>query len=991
MKILQLNMHRGKVADALLPQVALEQDADVIIISEQYSKKSNGYWIDDNTETAAIWFPSGSNLRPTKTGKGNGFVWVQIDSMTIVSCYLTPSDNIVEFRAKLEGIEDEIRSIDGQLIVAGDLNARAIDWGSRTTNSRGNNIIQMAARTGLIVANVGTAPTFRRPGCEGTIPDVTLVSEAVASRVKNWKVLDIYTGSDHQCISFSFETGGTAHAREATKNTRKWNVNKLNIPALMTEINRLTGRAQPEGDTRRIVNHTMDILTKGCNKAMPKVKQIGGNKKAVYWWNDEIDELRRICIRYRRKYTRAKHRGLAERERTDYKEARKNLRNAINCSKKHHWEKLREDINSDPWGLGYKIAMKKLGAKNPVNEMDEKTMENIVNTLFPTHDVLTDIPAEDTSDMTPFTVDELMLAARKLKNRKAPGPDGIPAEVLKEIAGTHPELLLNMYNSCLREGIFPERWKVQKLVLISKGKGDPLAPSSYRPLCMLDTAGKLLERLIKPRLEEAIRTRGELSIRQHGFRPGKSTIGAIKDVVDVVLAAQEKNHHSRPVVLLATLDVKNAFNSLRWKDVLQALKGNFQVPGYLLKMMRSYLNSRTLIYNTTAGERRVEITSGAAQGSILGPDLWNISYDGILGLDMPEDTFLVGYADDIAAVIQARNTEEAQRRLRQVMIRTKVWLHSRGLELATHKTELLLLTRRRIPLEIAMQVDDVTISTKKFINYLGMRLDSKLTFSPQINYVTKKASEITTQLSRLMANLGGPLPKKRKLIMEACNSILLYGCEIWAGSLTVDHRAKKLLTAQRTAALRVASAYRTVSAPAVLVIAGMIPIDLQAEERMSIFNARLDDQRNATTATAIRLETALKWQLRWDSEKRGRWTAKLIPDVSKWVNRNHGDVNYYLTQMLSGHGYFRKFLFKIGKCSTPFCLYEEDETIDDAEHTFFHCTHWRMSRESVERDIGSISTVNTIEKMIGDEKSWNTVAKYCEHILRMKKLDLDNA
>ena len=53
------------------------------------------------------------------------------------------------------------------------------------------------------------------------------------------------------------------------------------------------------------------------------------------------------------------------------------------------------------------------------------------------------------------------------------------------------------------------------------------------------------------------------------------------------------------------------------------------------------------------------IISGGAYGSILNPDLWNVNYDGILRGDMSEGTFLVGYADDIAAVCTARNMEEA--------------------------------------------------------------------------------------------------------------------------------------------------------------------------------------------------------------------------------------------------------------------------------------------------------------------------------------------
>ena len=51
---------------------------------------------------------------------------------------------------------------------------------------------------------------------------------------------------------------------------------------------------------------------------------------------------------------------------------------------------------------------------------------------------------------------------------------------------------------------------------------------------------------------------------------------------------------------------------------------------------------------TEDGPRRKELTAGAAQGSILGPDIWNASYDGILCMEMPDGCFLIGYADDVS-------------------------------------------------------------------------------------------------------------------------------------------------------------------------------------------------------------------------------------------------------------------------------------------------------------------------------------------------------
>ena len=97
-------------------------------------------------------------------------------------------------------------------------------------------------------------------------------------------------------------------------------------------------------------------------------------------------------------------------------------------------------------------------------------------------------------------------------------------------------------------------------ILISKGKGDPELPSAYHPLCMLDTAGKLFKRLLKQRIQKLVEQSVALSIRQHGFRPKRSTLGAIEDVIEDVKTAQSGTHYTRNIVLLATLDVRNAFN-----------------------------------------------------------------------------------------------------------------------------------------------------------------------------------------------------------------------------------------------------------------------------------------------------------------------------------------------------------------------------------------------------------------------------------------------
>ncbi|GBP11037.1 hypothetical protein EVAR_79716_1 [Eumeta japonica] len=69
-----------------------------------------------------------------------------------------------------------------------------------------------------------------------------------------------------------------------------------------------------------------------------------------------------------------------------------------------------------------------------------------------------------------------------------------------------------------------------------------------------------------------------------------------------------------------------------------------------------------------------------------------------------------------------------------------------------------------------------------------------------------------------------------------------------------------------------------------------------------------------------RQNSTCRWQLQWDAAKKGRRTHRLIPQIDVWLNRNHGEVNYYLTQMLSGHGCFRAYFHRFKRFNdSPEC------------------------------------------------------------------------
>lgn len=91
-----------------------------------------------------------------------------------------------------------------------------------------------------------------------------------------------------------------------------------------------------------------------------------------------------------------------------------------------------------------------------------------------------------------ITITDLQLAVRSTKNNISPGPNGVPNEAIKLLASKRPELLISIYNICIREGHFPTIWKKAHLVLLQKGDKPLRDPSFYRPLCLLVSAAKLL-------------------------------------------------------------------------------------------------------------------------------------------------------------------------------------------------------------------------------------------------------------------------------------------------------------------------------------------------------------------------------------------------------------------------------------------------------------------------------------------------------------------
>ena len=969
MEITQINLNHCDAAQQLLWQSTTETMCDVAIIAEPYRvPPDNGNWVVDAAGIAAIQVMGRYPIQEVVARSHEGFVIVKINGIFVCSCYAPPRWTMEKFHQMLDGLTGELATR-RPIVIGGDFNAWAVDWGSRCTNARGYSLLEALAKLDVSLANEGTISTFRRDSRESII-DVTFCSPSLVANM-NWRVCEGYTHSDHQAIRYCIGQRTSAAMRRTIVSERKWKTKAFDKDLFVEALREDSSIVDLNAD------ELIESLSRACDIAMPRKSEPRNRRRPAYWWNETLSTLRASCLRARRRVQRAR----TDADRADRREvlraARAAFKREIKLSKSNCFKELCRDADANPWGNAYRVAMAKIkGPTTPVEMCPEK-LKVIVEGLFPQHDPTTWPPtlygeAEgDNAVSRQVSNEELVAAAKALKANKAPGPDGIPNVALKAAIQAFPDMFRMVLQRCLDEGHFPDRWKRQKLVLLPKPGKPPGDPSSYRPICLLDTVGKLLEKVILNRLTECTESEYGLSERQFGFRKGRSTVDAIRSVVERAEKASKQKRRGDRFCAVITIDVKNAFNSASWEAIAEALH-RMRVPDYLCRILRSYFQNRVLFYDTNAGQSSIRITAGVPQGSILGPTLWNGMYNGVLTLRLPEGVEIVGFADDVVLTVTGETLEEVEMLATEAIDTIGNWMQGAKLQIAHQKTELLLVSNCRAVQRAEITVGEQAIASKRGLRYLGVMIDDRLNFNSHVDYACEKAAKAINALARIMPNSYGPSSSKRRLLASVSSSILRYGGPAWVTALQTKRNQVKLNSTFRLMAMRVASAYRTISSDAVCVIAGMIPMGITLEEDSECYKRK----NTIGIRKIVRAESLVKWQQTWDTAEKGRWTHRLIPILSTWVNRKHGEVNFYLTQFLSGHGCFRKYLHRFGHAASPLC--PECGNVDETpEHVVFDCPRF----QAVRAQMPALGVENVVGEMCRDAGTWNVVSRTVTQIL----------
>jgi len=159
--------------------------------------------------------------------------------------------------------------------------------------------------------------------------------------------------------------------------------------------------------------------------------------------------------------------------------------------------------------------------------------------------------------------DEVHEAIRGFKANKAPGPNGNPNRALKHLPQRAVSLLAQIFNVVLFTHQFPTVWNHARVISILKPGKDPALPSSYRPISLLDTIGKLFEKVLLARILHEIRERGLTRDEQFGFSPRHSTSLQLARLVERITS----NFGGKRLTGAVFLDVAKAFDTV-WIDGL---------------------------------------------------------------------------------------------------------------------------------------------------------------------------------------------------------------------------------------------------------------------------------------------------------------------------------------------------------------------------------------------------------------------------------------
>ena len=322
-------------------------------------------------------------------------------------------------------------------------------------------------------------------------------------------------------------------------------------------------------------------------------------------------------------------------------------------------------------------------------------------------------------------MEETVLATLKaLRHNKAPGPDGIHAEIITPIAELVCRPITELFRQSLEDGSLPTDWKTATVTPIHKsGKRDCVR--NYRPVSLTCILCKALETIMRMHICSYLDTNNLLSKFQHGFIKGRSCLSNLLCFLDEVTKRLDEG---KPVEI-CYVDFSKAFDSVNHRLLLHKLK-LLGINGQIYRWLADFLDNRK--FCVRVGEKLSHETlacSGVPQGSILGPILFIVFVNDLLKmLECP----VYAFADDVKIVSPGT---------RQTLVNDVKhlvnWAQQWDMPLNVEKCHLL--THEGPPIKIYVGENAMEINPTTRVRDLGIYVTSDYKWGSQCQEAARKA------------------------------------------------------------------------------------------------------------------------------------------------------------------------------------------------------------------------------------------------------------
>ena len=392
---------------------------------------------------------------------------------------------------------------------------------------------------------------------------------------------------------------------------------------------------------------------------------------------------------------------------------------------------------------------------------------------------------QETLYLTPTTASEITNLIYNLPNKNSKGHDDISNNMLKQLHTSIVQPLVIIFNKSLTEGKFPDLMKLADIVPIHKAKEKYLT-MNYRPISLLITISKLLEKVMYKRTYNFLTHTDQLYQSQYGFRAQHSCENAIGELIGEIVKGQEHGKHT----LAVFLDLSKAFDTLSHKILLTKLE-RYGIRGTSWKWFESYLDQRKLRVKCMTESGSVmeysdysNIEYGTPQGSCLGPLLFLI-FTNDLHLCVENSNCLL-FADDTTLYLTHPNLNYLKWGIEDDPKRIMDWFRANKLTLNVNKTECVLFSHKTLKQNFSINIGNTTITSTENAKFLGIWLDHKLTCRKHTNTLLIKLKQNTNLLK--VSNKFLTKACKKIIYFAHIQSHISYGLSIW-GNL-IDNTTK---------------------------------------------------------------------------------------------------------------------------------------------------------------------------------------------------------